>query len=279
MIKVIMADDHVIVRQSIRSVLERTNENVKVVAEVSNGKELLQAAQKHKADIYIVDISMPLLNGIDATLRLMKLQPKAKVIMLSMFDDRLSVEKAIQAGARGCVVKEATINEIVEAIKEVQVKKFNAQTSMSMRVRYFEDNSTIEQARFLSDILNHITVAIKDWHHPIRHIVSCSNLVHNIYDGPDVEIKYRDEILRINHGMKIMKIIRKLMTLFGLDTPYYQEIFDDIRKLQSMANNKADLYGNLCISIHPLDYMTHGYSFSDSELILYSPSGSSSILA
>ena len=124
MIKVIMADDHVIVRQSIRSVLERTNDKVKVVAEVSNGKELLKAAQEHKADVYIVDISMPLLNGIDATLRLMKLQPSAKVIILSMFDDRLSVEKAIQAGACGFVVKEATINEIIEAIKEVYAGKF-----------------------------------------------------------------------------------------------------------------------------------------------------------
>lgn len=119
-----MADDHVIVRQSIRSVLERKNENVKVVAEVSNGKELLQAAKEHKADVYIVDISMPLLNGVDATARLMKLQPNAKVIILSMFSDRVSVERAIQVGAQGFVVKEATINEIIEAIKEVYAGKF-----------------------------------------------------------------------------------------------------------------------------------------------------------
>lgn len=119
-----MADDHVIVRQSIRAVLERKNENVKVVAEVSNGKELLQAAKEHKADVYIVDISMPLLNGIEATSKLMKLQPNAKVIMLSMFEDRVSVERAIQAGACAFVVKEATINEIIEAIKEVYAGKF-----------------------------------------------------------------------------------------------------------------------------------------------------------
>jgi len=124
MIKVIMADDHVIVRQSIRAVLERKNENVKVVAEVSNGKELLEAAKEHKADVYIVDISMPILNGIDATARLMKMQPTAKVIILSMFEDRVSVERAVQVGACGFVVKEATINEILEAIKEVYAGKF-----------------------------------------------------------------------------------------------------------------------------------------------------------
>lgn len=124
MIKVIMADDHVIVRQSIRSVLERKNENVKVVAEVSNGKELLQAAKEHKADVYIIDISMPLLNGIDATQKIMKMQPNAKVIILSMLDDRISVESAIQAGACAFVVKAASINEIIEAIKEVYAGKF-----------------------------------------------------------------------------------------------------------------------------------------------------------
>ena len=72
MIKVVMGDDHVIVRQSIRSVLERKRSDIKVVAEVSNGKELLQAAKKYKADVYIIDISMPILNGIDATLKLTK---------------------------------------------------------------------------------------------------------------------------------------------------------------------------------------------------------------
>ena len=124
MIKVVMADDHVIVRQSILSVIERKNEDIKVVAEVSNGKELLRAVHEHKADVYIIDISMPLLNGIDATQKIMKIQPGAKVIILSMFDDRVSVERAIKAGACGFVVKEATINEIIEAIKEVSAGKF-----------------------------------------------------------------------------------------------------------------------------------------------------------
>ena len=114
-----MADDHVIVRQSIRSVLERKRTDIKVVAEVSNGKELLQAAKEYKADVYIVDISMPILNGIDATQKLVRMQPDAKIIMLSMFDDRASVENAVKAGANAFVVKEATIKEIIEAIDEV----------------------------------------------------------------------------------------------------------------------------------------------------------------
>ena len=135
MIKVVMDDDHVIVRQSIRSVLERKREDVKVVAEVSNGKELLQAAKEHKADVYIIDISMPLLNGIDATQKLIKIQPNAKIIILSMFD--------VKAGANAFVVKNATINEIIEAIDEVCAGKFFLCSQVAkFLVQGFLDNST-----------------------------------------------------------------------------------------------------------------------------------------
>ena len=143
MIKVVMADDHVIVRQSIRSVLERKRSDIKVVAEVSNGKELLQVAKEQKADVYIVDISMPILNGIDATQKLVKIQPDAKIIILSMFDDRVSVENAVKAGANAFVVKEATINEIIEAIDEVCAGKFFLCSQVAKYlIRGFLDNST-----------------------------------------------------------------------------------------------------------------------------------------
>ena len=86
-------------------------------------------------------------------------------------------------------------------------KKFNTQISLSMRVEYFEDNLTVKQKRFLyqlSDYIRTILEDLEDWRHPIFYLFSHSNLVHNIYDGPDIEIKYQGEILRINHGMKIM---------------------------------------------------------------------------
>lgn len=119
MIKIVMADDHTLVRTSIKSVLERKAKNLEVIAQLANGKEVLEFAENNKADIYLMDISMPLLNGIDATRKLLKIVPDAKVIILSMYDDRVSVEKAIKAGAMGFVVKVATIDEIIEAINEV----------------------------------------------------------------------------------------------------------------------------------------------------------------
>ena len=123
-IKIVLADDHAIVRDGVRAVLERKGKEMEIVAEIANGKDLVEWTAHHDADVYVVDISMPLLNGIEATQRLMKMKPQAKVVMLSMYDDRVSVEKAIKAGAKGFIVKVSTADEIVDAIKEVAAGRF-----------------------------------------------------------------------------------------------------------------------------------------------------------
>ncbi|MDR0734826.1 MAG: response regulator transcription factor [Elusimicrobiota bacterium] len=124
MIKIAMADDHVMVRSGIRAVLERENKDIQIIAEFSNGKELIDFASQNDADVYLMDISMPLLNGIEATQKLLKMKPTAKVIILSMYDDRISVEKAIKAGAKGFVVKVSDTDTIIKAIEEVISDRF-----------------------------------------------------------------------------------------------------------------------------------------------------------
>ena len=94
MIKILLADDHVIVRDGVKAVLERKGKDLEVVGEVGNGQELVTWAETNDADVYVVDISMPVLNGVEATQRLVKAKPEAKVIMLSMYDDRIAVEKS-----------------------------------------------------------------------------------------------------------------------------------------------------------------------------------------
>ena len=116
-IKVVLADDHTIVRDGVRAVLERKSKDIEIVAEIANGKELLEWAATHEADVYV-------LNGIEAVERLVKNQPDAKVVMLSMYDDRVSVEKALKAGAKGFLVKVSTADEIVDAIREVAQGRF-----------------------------------------------------------------------------------------------------------------------------------------------------------
>lgn len=122
--KIVLADDHAIVRNGVKAVLEKLGKNMEIVAEISNGKDLVDYAQKHGADVYVVDISMPVLNGIEAVERIVRRNPDAKVVMLSMYDDRVSVEKFLKAGAKGFIVKVSTADEIVDAIEEVAAGRF-----------------------------------------------------------------------------------------------------------------------------------------------------------
>lgn len=122
--KIVLADDHAIVRNGVEAVLEKLGKNMEIVAEISNGKDLVDYAQKHGADVYVVDISMPVLNGIEAVERIVRRNPDAKVVMFSMYDDRVSVEKSLKAGAKGFIVKVSTADEIVDAIEEVAAGRF-----------------------------------------------------------------------------------------------------------------------------------------------------------
>ncbi len=134
MVNIVLADDHVMVRSGIKAAMERKRQEVKVVAEVSNGKELLELPSDLQVDVFLVDISMPLLNGIEATKRLKKIRKDAKVIILSMYDDRISVERAIRAGANGFIIKVSTIDEVLKAIDDVLEGKFFLCSSISKYV-------------------------------------------------------------------------------------------------------------------------------------------------
>lgn len=129
--KIVLADDHALVRQGVRLLLESCKKEFEIVAEVSNGEELIAFAEKQAADVYIVDISMPVLNGVEAVNKLLKLQPNANVLMLSMYDDRVSVEKSLKAGAKGFMVKVSTGTELLDAVREVAAGRFYFDSKIS----------------------------------------------------------------------------------------------------------------------------------------------------
>lgn len=123
-IKIVLADDHTLVRQGVRLLLEAYPQEFEVIGEVSNGNELLRLAKKKTADLYVVDISMPILNGLEAITKLLKIQPQANVLVLSMYDDRVSVENALKAGAKGYVVKVSPGEDLLKAVREVAAGRF-----------------------------------------------------------------------------------------------------------------------------------------------------------
>jgi len=123
-IRVMLADDHAVVRDGIKAIVAKKGDGIEVVGEAGDGKELLALAETTPADIYIIDISMPNLNGLEATERLLKRDAKTKVIILSMHDDRAFVEKALKVGAKGYLLKESAPEELIHAIREVWMDRF-----------------------------------------------------------------------------------------------------------------------------------------------------------
>lgn len=117
-IKIVLADDHSIVRAGIKSVLSMWAD-ITIIGEAANGEELLAIAKNKDADVYIVDISMPDLNGIEAIGRLHAVHPNFRAIVLSMHESRTFVEKSIRAGARGYILKESAADEITTAVRAV----------------------------------------------------------------------------------------------------------------------------------------------------------------
>lgn len=116
-IRIVLADDHILVRQSLRSLLER--EKFQVVAEASDGQELVKLAEAQHPDIAIVDISMPTLNGIDAARELVRSCPKTKTILLTQHEEEQYVQEALEAGVRGYVLKSQVASDLVHAIQQV----------------------------------------------------------------------------------------------------------------------------------------------------------------
>ena len=117
-IRVILADDHTIVRDGLRALLE-ANPEIMVVGDASNGLEVVERVRELKPDIVIMDISMPALNGIDATSQILESNPNVGVIILSMLGTADHVFHALQAGVRGYLLKESAGREVMEAVEAV----------------------------------------------------------------------------------------------------------------------------------------------------------------
>jgi DNA-binding NarL/FixJ family response regulator len=118
-ISVVVVEDNPVVREAIVKLLAGLKKTVRVVAEAASGEEFLAVAEIVRADVYLVDIEMPVLGGIEATERLLRAAPESKVVILSIYRDRVLVERAFRAGARGYVLKENAAEDILRAIEAV----------------------------------------------------------------------------------------------------------------------------------------------------------------
>jgi DNA-binding NarL/FixJ family response regulator len=117
-LRLLLADDHTVVRQGLRKVLEDRPE-WEVVAEAGDGREAVRLAEMHKPDVAIVDVAMPLLNGIETTRQISRKSPTTRVLVLSMHADEAYVTQILQAGATGYLLKDSADVDLIQAVAAV----------------------------------------------------------------------------------------------------------------------------------------------------------------
>ena len=153
--RILLGDDHGIVRRGMRALLE-TEADMSVVGEAADGLEVLRLCDELRPDVLVLDIAMPRLNGIDVAERAVKHNPALKVLFLSMYADESYVLRALSAGAKGYLLKDATEQELVPALRTVsQGRPFFSSAISAMLLtdymRHLQQRGQEDSYRLLTD--------------------------------------------------------------------------------------------------------------------------------
>lgn len=153
-IKVLIADDHAVVREGTRRILQQEPE-IEVVAEAGDGEEAIRLATSYKPDVAIMDIAMPVMDGIEATRQIKRLCPDTAVLILSAYDDDQFVFSLLEAGAAGYLLKSVRGRELTDAVLAVHAGESVLHPSVARKVlNRFVPASGKPQARELSEVLS-----------------------------------------------------------------------------------------------------------------------------
>jgi two-component system, NarL family, response regulator LiaR len=117
-IRVVLCDDHILFRQGVKKLLE-LEEDIRIVGEANNGQEMLDMLKKTGPDIILMDIGMPLMDGVTAAYKVKKISPNTSIVILTIYEDEPHIFEAIKAGAMGYLLKDVSIEELLEAIRKV----------------------------------------------------------------------------------------------------------------------------------------------------------------
>jgi len=121
-IRILLADDHTIVRKGLRMLLE-SHEGFRVVAEAADGREAVALAEQHRPDIVVMDVAMPVLNGIEAARQICSGDTHSAIVFLSMHSDEGYVLKALKSGAKGYLLKDSAEHDLINAVETVSEGK------------------------------------------------------------------------------------------------------------------------------------------------------------
>jgi two-component system response regulator NreC len=117
-IRILLADDHTVVRDGLRALLEK-QADMTVIGEAADGRDSVRLAEEHSPDVVVMDIAMPNMNGIEATRRILAQNPNCNVVILSMHQDESYVLRSLKAGAKGYLLKDSLRGDVIDAIRTV----------------------------------------------------------------------------------------------------------------------------------------------------------------
>ena len=138
-ITVLIVEDHTIVRQELRALLSREHD-IEVIGEADNGRDGVDLAKELRPDIVLMDIAMPLLNGLEATRQITEDVPAVKVVILSSYSDEQLLLHALGAGASGYIIKQTTVEDVIRAIREVHAGNAHFSPTVMRRLRdYYQE--------------------------------------------------------------------------------------------------------------------------------------------
>ena len=132
-ITVLLADDHTVVRQGLRALLE-AEPDIEIAGEAGTGRQAVQLAKTLKPDVVVMDIAMPLLNGLEATRQIIKEVPSTRVLILSSYSDDEYVHQLTEAGAAGYLLKQAAVTDLIKAVREAKKGKAFFSPAISKRL-------------------------------------------------------------------------------------------------------------------------------------------------
>ena len=152
--RILLADDHSIVRKGLRSILEEDS-SLEVVGEAANGREAVELCQSLQPRIAVLDVSMPLLNGLEAAAQIGRQVPNTRIIMLSMYRDETYLMRALEVGVRGYLLKDTAEDEILPAVRTVL--RGQSYFSASISETLMDDHIRYLQKRGLQDSYDLLT--------------------------------------------------------------------------------------------------------------------------
>ncbi len=192
-IKVFLADDHLVVRDGLRALLE-VDKNIDVIGDAANGREAVRMVQELSPDIVVMDISMPELNGIEATEQILENCSKTKVIILSMHSSREHILRAMRAGAQGYLLKESAGQEVGKAVNAV----YSGKRYLSQRITevVIDDYSHLKKGRMEQSPLDNLSAREKEVLQLVVEGKSSAAIAKIIYLSPKTVETYRSRLMQ-----------------------------------------------------------------------------------